>query len=57
MAVCFFVFGIFSYAIVDFAVQAEFENWESDSSFDAVWDIIIWSLRALEDGVHPLTDH
>ena len=57
VAICFFVLGIFSKAIVDFAVMAEFEAWGSGGSFDAVWDIVIWSLKALEDGVHPLTDH
>ena len=57
VAICFFVFGIFSKAIVDFAVLAEFEAWDSGGTWDAVWDIVIWSLRALEDGTHPLTDH
>ena len=53
----FFVFGIFPKAIVDFAVITEFAVWGSGSSVDAVWEIIIWSFKALEAGAHPLTDH
>ena len=52
-----FVCAFFTQCVVDDVIVAQFAQWASGRTRDVLWEVIVWSLLALESGKHPHADY